>query len=431
MVDEIIYAGKFYQNGKFEYLEVGVNAGKISRIGRNLKGMKRIRLEGAIFPSGTDTHVHFRDPWETSKEDFTSGSLSALHGGNTSVFDMPNNKYAITDYERYETKLSAIRGRSFVDYGLYSLFTGRNSNIIDYGSSAIKIYLGNSTNSLVVKEIPDREIENINSLGVPVVFHAEDDRCLEANTRRVRNAAEHNLSRPEICEINGVRNALSTGFRRKSITHISSPDALGIIGSRAIKEVTPHHLLLNEDAGSDPYARVNPPLRSRSAQERLLQNFLNGNIDIVSSDHAPHTEEEKEDFEYAKSGIIGVETRIPLMLALIAKKILDVRIFAETCISNPARWMGLRKGFIAPGFDADFMTVRFSDMHRLTSRELHSKNTETPFENYDVIFPSTVIIHGEIALSEREAIDDRMGLYLEGNGIKNEKKKLQNDQDRS
>ena len=171
MAFDTILVGKFYFQGQFRELEVGIRNGRIEKIGKDLKGGIRKELEGAIFPAGTDTHVHFRDPGETQKEDFSTGTISAAFGGTTTIFDMPNNKTPVLDYVAFDNKLHAVQRKAYVDFGLYSMFTGKNSQIIDKRSSSIKIFLGGSTNSLPVDDFPDKELKGLRELGKPVVFH--------------------------------------------------------------------------------------------------------------------------------------------------------------------------------------------------------------------------------------------------------------------
>lgn len=412
MIYDFAYSGRFLRNGRFMDLEVGISDGIIRKIGKNLQAHKKMQLEGAILPAGTDTHVHFRDPWETEKEDFSTGSLSALYGGTTTVFDMPNNRLPVADYDVYERKLNAIRRRSYVDYGLYSMFTGRNADIIEPESSAIKIFLGGSTNSVEIEDIDSDQVSSLNDLEVPVVFHAEDGSCLSEQGIVSRDLKSHNLARPEICESRGIESVLKFQLNRKVVTHLTVSSELEKLRGKVTTEVTPHHMLLNEEFESSPYRRVNPPLRSRESQEKLLDHYLRGHIDIVSSDHAPHTEYDKESFEFGKSGIIGVETRIPVLLSLVSRKILDLNILVRTACEAPASLMGIKKGRIEQGYSADFMAVHFSDKRKLRDRYLHSKNPQTPFEGLEVIFPHSVIMRGEPVLYNSEAVDDKVGSYI-------------------
>ncbi|EQB67395.1 MAG: dihydroorotase [Thermoplasmatales archaeon E-plasma] len=152
---ELYFHGKFYRNGIFDDLYIGVNNGKICEISKFRNNTRVVELENAVFSASTDIHVHFRDPGETEKEDFSTGSMSAIFGGTTTVFDMPNNTVPVVDYEVYENKRNSLRGRSFCDYGLYTMFNGVNANIIHEESAGIKIYMGESTNAKGVEDIDE------------------------------------------------------------------------------------------------------------------------------------------------------------------------------------------------------------------------------------------------------------------------------------
>ncbi|KPV45898.1 dihydroorotase [Acidiplasma aeolicum] len=403
---DTVFSGKFYYNGQFQDLDIGVCDGKITEIKKHIN-FKREILRHAVFPAGTDIHVHFRDPGETEKEDFKTGTISAIAGGTTTIFDMPNNKIKIDNYSAYRDKLEIVRRKAYSDFGLYSMFTGNNLNIIDKDSSGIKIYMGSTTNASGLNNYNASDINGINDLKIPVVFHAEDPVCLQKNHIDAKNLMEYNKSRPPECEDSAVSTASKMGFKNGIIAHLTHN-----IKTQYLREVTPHHLMLNDEMDLGSYGKVNPPLRSRELQGLLLDEYISGSYDILSSDHAPHTQNEKADFEYAPAGIIGVETRIPLMLALIQKKVLPMDVFIKTAIYNPAKIFNIKKGEIKIGNYADFMTVDFTSMERLNDYRLHSKNPESPFNGFDVIFPDDVIMRGIKIVSSREIIEDHTGKYI-------------------
>ncbi len=403
---DTVYSGKFYYNGSFSDLDIGVEDGIITDIKKHIN-FKRKTLKNAIIPAGTDTHVHFRDPGETDREDFSTGTISALFGGTTTVFDMPNNRVKIDNYAAYSDKLEIVRRKAYCDFGLYSMFTGSNANIISKESSGIKIYMGDTTNSSGVSQYKEEDIKKINNMNVPVLFHAEDKKCLDDNKRPAKNLKEYSQIRPEKCEEIAIDNAGAMKFSKGVITHMTH-----FYNTPYIKEVTPHHLLLNYDMPLGSYGKVNPPLRSGATQRELLDKYINGAFNIVSSDHAPHTQNEKGEFEFASSGIIGVETRMPLLLALVSKKIISFETFYNTSVLNPARLFSIKKGEIRKGFYADFMSVDFSSIQRLSDYKLHSKNPVSPFNGFDVIFPENVVMYGESVIENHELVYDKMGKYI-------------------
>ena len=410
--EDVTLSGKFYYEGSYQDLNLVITEGKIQGIRKFVKGRK-VELEGAIFPAGTDTHVHFRDPGETQKEDFSSGTMSAAYGGTTTVLDMPNNIIPIDNYQAYERKLETVRGRAFVDFGLYSMFNGTNAGIIHPDSWALKIFMGGSTNTTGMDRLDEKAINSISELKKPVVFHAEDQYCLDLSGRETFTLRDHNFSRPSQCEATALMNLSKLNLGKKIAAHVSDSSNLKFLtGNGTFAEITPHHMMLNDEMDLGSYGKVNPPLREPSVQRASLEAYLSGKYSIVSSDHAPHTPEEKEEFEYAKSGIIGVETRIPILLALISKKILSPDVFYRTAILNPARLFNINKGEIKEGMYADFFNVRFSSMHRLDQSRLHSKNWETPFNGMDVVFPENVMLRGDLIVENREIVYGRTGKYL-------------------
>lgn len=413
MVFDTVIAGKFYMDYAFQELEIGINAGKIAKIGKHLKGGTRKEIEGGIMPAGTDIHVHFRDPGETDKEDFRTGTISAAFGGTTTIFDMPNNRRAILDYASFSDKLASVRNRAYVDFGLYSMFNGQNADIIDGRSSSIKIYLGGSTNSLPAGDFSTKALAKLREMKLPVIFHGEDAKCLAVNKREeVYNLIEHDLSRPEVCELISAERIRDLAIEDSVMGHISTPESLPIIGEGIKSEVTPHHLLLNSGMDLGSWGKVNPPVREKGTQEKNLQAYLDGKFSILSSDHAPHTEHDKEEFVQAPSGIIGVETRIPLLLALVQKKVLDLRILYDTAIKNPAELMNANKGKIEVGSWADFFSFKFNSVKRINQERLHSKTPISPFHEFPAIFPEFVTLRGEILIDRGEMVEDRSGQHM-------------------
>ncbi len=413
MTSELVLSGNFFVDTRFMDLEVGVSHGMIDAIGRNVRGDRRVHLDGPILPAGTDIHVHFRDPGETEKEDFRSGTVSALFGGTTTIFDMPNNRIPIDNSGAFEDKLNTVKSKAYCDFGLYSLFTGSNAAIIDSRSSAIKIFLGGSTNSIGLSSIGDSDLGVLKELHVPIVFHAESQECLDRyRAGEVNTLRDHNRARPEECENVAVEYVNGLDIGTKIAAHLSSPRSVEVAGSSILKEVTPHHIFLNDEMTIGPWGKVNPPLRSTKVMNELLQLYAMGKFDIISSDHAPHTEQEKEEFNHAASGIIGVETRIPLLLGMFSKKLLDINTLVQTAIYRPAQLMGIKKGRIAVGYSADMLNFDLGDTGRINENQLHSKTKRSPFDGFDAIFPKNVIMRGQTVVEEHELIEDHVGKFI-------------------
>jgi dihydroorotase len=409
---EFFYHGKFYRNGTFDDLYIGIADGKIKSMSKFQNVKRVIELNGAVFPGATDIHVHFRDPGETDKEDFSTGSMSAIFGGTTTIMDMPNNSISVVDYEIYEKKKSAIKGRSFCDYGFHSMFNGDNIPLIHKESAGIKVFMGESTNATGIEEISEANQSKLDELGKNIIFHCESGSCLRNNAIKEESMCDHHFSRKSQCELDAMKKMNSFSMRRKIAAHISDYGNVRSLGDITFqKEILPQHMLLSCEKLSGSWGKVNPPIRDEKTRMENFQAYINGDIQLLSSDHAPHTEYDKGDFQHAKSGMIGVETRVPLILNLVRKKIVPMEVFVNTAILNPPAQFGLKKGVIEKGYGADFFTVNFSSARKINEGRLHSKNPFTPFHGFEAIFPDNVVLGGEIAIENNELIDDHFGKY--------------------
>ncbi|MEM0195076.1 MAG: dihydroorotase [Thermoplasmatales archaeon] len=401
-----VFRGNFFVNGEFRERYVIVENGIIKRVSLDREGNDVTPIPGYVLPGGVDMHVHFRDPGEEYKEDFVTGSAAAVIGGTTTVFDMPNNKIPINNNKAFENKKLTILGKSYVDFGLYQL---ASDTIID---SAIgeKIFLGRSTGGLVT------ELDRCVWSEKVKVVHSELQECLDKNKIKPANLVEHDVARPIECEIRGVELIANFLERNVHIAHVTAARSLYLSKHLGFTtEVTPHHLLLNNSMNLGAFGKVNPPLRKRAVQEELLGSIGSGLIDVISSDHAPHTLEEKQDFSESPSGIPGVETRVPLALRLYRKGVIpSLNLLVSMLMEKPARLCRVNKGYIAPGYDADFISVNFEKTERIRGEELHSKSGWTPFEGYEAIFPDQVYLRGELIVQEGEIVNSRKGVFLDG-----------------
>ncbi len=408
--------GKVYINGVFQNCCIGIKDGKIYAVKKILKGDEHIDFGNKlILPSGLDLHVHFRDPGLTNKEDFSTGSMAAAFGGMSCVFDMPNTIPQTTTPQSLSEKISLAEKRSFIDFGIYAGITNDNIDRIEPLStrcSGYKIYLGNTTNSLKFdKKNLRMALKKISQTEKPVLFHAEDDEQLIKNSVKESNLIDHLKARPSICEetsINDVIVALK-GLRMKAhICHVSSIEGLEILKKRPNNitcGVTPHHCLLSieKNMGSPTFFKVNPPIRSSFDKESLFNGVKNGLIDVLESDHAPHTKEEKDvDFGVAPSGLPGVETTFPIFLFLAKKEVISFQRIISLICERPAELLDISKGKLEVGRDADFIVVDLKDDYRIKSDNLHSKCGWTPFEDWSAIFPTHVFIRGEKLIEDHE-----------------------------
>ena len=389
--------------GEFREKYVVVDRGVIVDIKDEKPDTSVTSIPGHVLPGGVDMHVHFRDPGENEKEDFRTGSLSAISGGTTTVCDMPNNRIPITDITTFRSKLSAIGSRSFVDFGLYQAA----SKEIVPDAIGQKIFLGKSTGGLLT------EVDKCIWQDKVKVVHGELQECIENNVRENDSLVSHDMSRPLECELEAIEGMFKFRLEKVHMAHLTSLRSLEFAKSLGFTtEVTPHHILLNSSANISSLGKVNPPLRKKSIQEELLGNLESRAIDVIASDHAPHTLKDKEVFRDAPSGLPGVETRVPLILSSYRKGLISLKKAISSMMERPAEICRINKGYIEKGFDADFISINFREIGRIKGEDLHSKCGWTPFENFEGIFPKLVFLRGELVVQEGEAVSSSSGVFL-------------------
>jgi len=408
--------GKAYINGTFEDCCIGIDNGKIVAVKKILKADDHIDFgKKLILPAGVDMHVHFRDPGMTHKEDFSTGSLAAGFGGISCVFDMPNTIPQTTNIGAIKDKIVEAGDKSFVDFGVYACVT--NDNIDDIEKIAefcngFKIYLGNTTVALMFeKKFLWGVLKSISRTGKPVLFHAEDEECLIKNRAIELSLADHLHRRPSSCEEISIRDVLNASDGLASnihFCHVSSVEGLELLKNRPGNiscGATPHHSLLSieKNLGTPSFYKVNTPIRTSFDKEALFNAMKKGVVDVLESDHAPHTMDEKAtDFNDAPCGIPGVETMYPLFLYLAKKEFLSFQRLVSLMCGRPSELMGLSKGRLDVGYDADFIVVDLKDECKIRSDNLHSKCGWSPFEDWPAVFPEMVFVRGEKLIEDHE-----------------------------
>lgn len=412
----LVIEGKAFINGIFQDCCIGVKNGKISDIKKILKGDKHINFGNKlILPAGIDIHVHFREPGLTIKEDFSSGSLAAAFGGISCFFDMPNTIPQTTNMQNLRDKIILAGKKSFVDFGVYAGVIDSNIGNIEALAkkcNGFKIYLGSYTAALAFNKKNLKEaLQKISKTKKIVLFHAEDEELLIKNRGIEKNTIDHLRFRPSICEETSIKDILSAsqGINLKAhICHVSSIEGLEILKKRASNiscGVTPHHCLFSADKNMNyqTYYKVTPPIRTSFDKEALFNALKNGIIDVLESDHAPHTKDEKDtDFNEAPSGLPGVETMMPLFLYMAKKEKLSFKSVISLLCQRPADLLNISKGKIEEGRDADLIVIDLKGGTRIKSDDLHSKCGWTPFEDWPAIFPTHVFIRGEKVIEDYE-----------------------------
>jgi dihydroorotase len=413
---DLTVEGNVYLDGKLKNCCIGVKDGKIIKIKKILKSENHINFRNnLILPAGIDIHVHFRDPGMTNKEDFETGSKSAAYGGISCVFDMPNTIPNTDTIKNIKEKINIAGKKSYVDFGVYTAITKDNiENLSEIKNfcNGFKIFLGDSTNSIAF----DKQYLNLikkNDFGnKPLLIHAEDKDCLENNKKIEKNLIDHINSRPYECETKAVDNIiknLAVNNFKIHLCHITTTKTINLIKNyeNITCGVTPHHLFLDVESRKKNQSlfKTNPPIRYKSERDSLFEYLQKNLIDVIESDHAPHTLNEKNvDFDKAPSGIPGVETMLPIFLFLYSKGKVSLKNIIKLFCENPSRIFNIPKGKIEIGKDADFLIIDKKKVSIIKNKNLHYKCGWSPFENFKAIFPNHVFIRGKHLIREEDVI---------------------------
>ena len=418
---EKVITGRAFVDGELRYTEIGISDGRIVTVGRLVSGGdERIDMGSSriILPGFTDPHVHLRDPGMTAKEDFSTGTLSAVHAGVTCVLDMPNTKPPVTDMTTLMDKKATIRGRSHVDYGLFAAVTPNiNAKMLAPLVPGFKLFMGSTTGNILLND--DEElvpaVTNALSTGKRVSVHAEDDSLI---SKEMENCTrDHLRNRPAKAEWNAI-SRLASHFKgqRINICHLTTSEGLDMARAAGFTtEVTLHHMMFDVDRCPGAEYKVNPPIRDIAARDALFRRFTAGDIGMIGTDHAPHTVEDKaQEFDAAPGGIPGVETTMPIIMNMVRKDIIPLDLAVRMGAQNPGEAFGLRKGRIAPGYDADFAIFDMRESRSIEVSSLHSKCGHSPYGGMEAVFPDTVIIRGEVQVQDGEFCGERKGVDICG-----------------
>ena len=360
-----VLAGRAGLGGRLQPVEIGIDeAGRIQSVGRVRDGGRRHDVgEAVILPAATDLHVHLREPGG-SGESVASGTLEAALGGVTLIGEMPNTVPPVTNSDRLEEKAALVRGRAAVDVLLYgSPVVPRSIPGLAARAGALKVYLSPTTGidaAPSAAEIPAL-FERLAPFDLPVSVHAEDPTAFSDKVAPIDPPAgtptDHpgpRLGRSLTCGRCPIASASTwpTSPRRASVAELR--------GRGRSFEATAHHLLLSDRSGADARFKVNPPLRREADRAGLWEAFRCGEIPCLASDHAPHPVDRKSlRFDRAPSGMPGLETMLPLMLAEVRAGQLSLDVLQRAACDRPARWFGQPLGRIAPGHRANLLVVDF------------------------------------------------------------------------
>jgi dihydroorotase len=443
--DLVIKNGVVAVSSSLRSCAIAVKDGKIVWLGSNSNAPNASKVIDAsglfVLPGVIDVHVHMRDPGATYKEDFQSGTAAAAAGGVTTVFDMPNNTPPTKDVEALRLKVIEAERKALVDYAFYGLLTVGNVGAIlplaRAGVIGFKCYMAETTGNV----LPPTEEEMLAAFAVVakgrmrVSVHAEDDSIVQKGIARLRkmkreDALAHYESRPAAAEQSAVRRAIV--LARKAgcdlhIAHLSS--AAGVREVRVAKrshrhgggqdltaETCPQYLLLDKSdyEAKGSLMKSNPSIKREQDTMALWRAVKGGTIDMIATDHAPHTLDEKTGhrsiFDEA-SGFPGLETSVPLMLNCVNKGRLPLARYVQLTSESPAKAWGVypKKGSIAVGGDADFTIVDMKKEWKIDPQRFYSKAKFSPFEGlmvkgapvYTVVRGNLVMEHGHVDMKSR------------------------------
>jgi len=403
--------------------DIAVTGGKIVGLGSFATGAASETLDCAglhILPGVIDSQVHLREPGAEHKEDLETGGRAAVMGGVTGVFEMPNTRPLTTTAETLADKVSRATGRMHCDFAFFIGGTRDNAHLLGElerlpGCAGTKVFMGSSTGDLLVED--DEGVASIlKHIRRRASFHSEDEFRLRTRMelRREGDPASHPVWRDaeaaRLCTERLIRLARAAG-KRIHVLHISTADEMPLLAANkdvATVEVTPHHLTLS----ADDYTRLgtllqmNPPVRDASHRDGIWAGLASGIVDVLGSDHAPHTLEEKaKPYPHSPSGMPGVQTLVPVMLDHVNNGRLTLERLVDLTSHGPGRIFGIAgKGRIAAGYDADFTIVDMKRREMITHDWIESRCKWTPYHGMTVtgwpvgtfVRGRRVMWHGEI-----------------------------------
>jgi dihydroorotase len=376
-----------------------------------------------VLPGLIDTQVHFREPGLEHKEDLETGTKGAALGGVTAIFEMPNTKPNTTTDAAIADKVARAQGRAWVDHAFFLGAASENVNDLARwesvpGCAGVKVFMGSSTGSLLVAD--DATLARVLANGRRrVAVHCEDEDRLIARKSVAEDGAHprvHHLWRDEQTALIATQRLIRLAEEAKRpvhVLHVTTAEEMEFLADHkdwATVETTPQHLTLAapecyEELGS--LAQMNPPIREARHREALWEAVRNGVVDVLGSDHAPHTLEEKaKPYPQSPSGMTGVQTIVPLMLDHVNAGRLTLERLVDLMAHGPARIYDIQgKGRIAVGYDADFTIVDLAAKRTITNAWIASRSGWTPFHGRTVTgWPIYTIVRGAVVMHDDELI---------------------------
>ncbi|TIO07475.1 dihydroorotase [Mesorhizobium sp.] len=413
--------------------DVGINGGRIAAIGDlgQASAGETVDCRGLhILPGVVDSQVHFREPGLEHKEDLETGSRAAVLGGVTAVFEMPNTNPLTTSEAALADKVQRATGRMHCDFAFW--VGGTRENAKDAGdlerlpgAAGIKVFMGSSTGDLLVED-DDGVASILRNTRRRAAFHSEDEfRLRERLGERIESdPSSHPVWRDEIAALRCTERLVRIARQvraRIHVLHVSTAEEIAFLEQHkdvATCEATPHHLTLS----ADDYARLgtliqmNPPVRAVRHRDGIWHGIAQGIVDVLGSDHAPHTLAEKaKPYPASPSGMTGVQTLVPIMLDHVNAGRLTLQRFVDLSSHGPQRIFGMaRKGRIAAGYDADFTIVDLKRRETITNAQAGSKAGWTPYDGRKVTgWPVGTVVRGRRVMWEGEIVTPGQGRAVE------------------
>jgi len=427
--DLILKGGTVVNHDGAGQRDIGVSGGRITAIGSLDKSLAKETIDCTglhVLPGVVDSQVHFREPGLEHKEDLETGSRAAVLGGVTSVFEMPNTKPLTTTEDALADKVRRATGRMHCDFAFWVGGTRENAAEVGDlerlpGAAGIKVFMGSSTGELLVED-DEGVLAILRNTRRRAAFHSEDEfRLQERLGERVEgDPSSHPVWRDEIAALRCTERLVSVARRARArihVLHISTAEEIAFLEHHkdvATCEATPHHLTLSADdyAELGTLIQMNPPVRAPRHRDGVWRGVEQGIVDVLGSDHAPHTLEEKaKHYPLSPSGMTGVQTLVPIMLDHVNAGRLTLERFVDLSSHGPNRIFGMaRKGRIAAGYDADFTIVDLKRRETIRNARQGSRAGWTPYDGKQVVgWPVGTIVRGMRVMWESEIVTPGQG----------------------
>ncbi|MBM3575107.1 MAG: dihydroorotase [Methylocystis sp.] len=427
--DVVLHGGALVNQDGVAERDIGVIDGKIAEIGQlsNFDAAEKINCRGLhILPGVIDTQVHFREPGMPHKEDLESGSRSAVLGGVTAVFEMPNTDPLTSTPEALADKVRRGRDRMHCDFAFWVGGTHENARSLAElerlpGAAGVKVFMGSSTGSLLIAD--DAGIaEVLSHTRRRVAFHSEDEERLieRKHLRRDGDPSSHPVWRDVETAVKSTRRLIKIAQDKGAlihVLHVTTAEEIELLAQCkdiASVEVTPHHLTMDETDYQriGALAQMNPPVRSARHREALWRGVTQGIVDVIGSDHAPHTLEEKaRPYPHSPSGMTGVQTIVPLLLDHMNAGRVSLERLVDLTSAGPARLFGIaQKGRVAVGYDADLTIVDLKRRETIRNSWIGSRVGWTPYDGKTVNgWPIGTVVRGRKVMWEGELVTQSVG----------------------